>query len=110
MTQEKAQHTPTGPWSIDCNLGVFPEDGMPITDDKTDNEICVVWPQDSSDDAQAANARLIAAAPDLLAALDYLLGQTVDMDLKHGIELTEGETEAREQALAAIKKATNPNP
>jgi hypothetical protein len=110
MTQEKAQqqHTP-GPWSIDCNLGVFPEDGMPITDDKTDNEVCVVWPQ-SDDNAQAANARLIAAAPDLLAALDYLLEQTVDMDLKHGIELTEGETEAREQALAAIKKATNPNP
>jgi hypothetical protein len=127
MTQEKAQqqHTP-GPWSIDCNLGVFPEDGMPITDDKTDNEVCVVWPQ-SDDNAQAANARLIAAAPDLLAALDYharliaatpdllaaldyLLEQTVDMDLKHGIELTEGETEAREQALAAIKKATNQNP
>lgn len=53
---------------------------------------------------EEANARLIAAAPDLLAALDYLLAQTIDMDLKYGIELTEGETEAREMALAAIAK------
>ena len=52
-----------------------------------------------------SNACLIAAAPDLIEALDYLLEQTVDMDLKHGIGLTEGETEAREKALAAILKA-----
>ena len=43
---------------------------------------------------------------DLLAALHYLLEQTVDADMKYGIELTEGETEAREMALAAIAKAT----
>ena len=53
-----------------------------------------------------ADARLIAAAPDLLAALHYLLEQTVDADMKYGIELTEGETEAREIALTAIAKAT----
>lgn len=41
----------------------------------------------------------------LLAALDYLLEQTVDMDLNHGIELTEGETEARNQALEAMAEA-----
>lgn len=57
-----------------------------------------------------ANARLIAAAPELLNALDYLLEQTVDMDLKYGIGLTEGETEARTQALAAIAKATGGKP
>lgn len=49
-----------------------------------------------------AIARLLCAAPKLRAALDYLLEQTVDMDLKNGIELTEGEKEARAQALAAI--------
>jgi hypothetical protein len=38
----------------------------------------------------------------LLEALDYLLEQTVDMDLRHGIELSEGEAKARMQALAAI--------
>jgi hypothetical protein len=45
------------------------------------------------------------AERELAAALDYLLEQTVDMDLKHGIALTEGEAEAREQALAALARA-----
>jgi hypothetical protein len=49
-----------------------------------------------------ANARLFTAAPALLDALHYLLEQTVDQDLTHGIELTEGEQDARLQALAAI--------
>jgi hypothetical protein len=35
-------------------------------------------------------------------ALDNLLTETVDMDLKHGIELTEGEEAARNQALACF--------
>lgn len=43
-------------------------------------------------------------ADELLAALDYLLQQTVDQDLKHGISLTEGEEEARQRALAIIAK------
>src|SRR5439155_13904610 len=50
----------------------------------------------------ATSAGLIAAAPDLLEALDYLLEQTVDMDLNYGISLSEGEEEARAKALAAI--------
>ena len=33
------------------------------------------------------------ACGELIEALDYLLEQTVDMDLNHGIELTEGEKE-----------------
>ena len=41
----------------------------------------------------------------LLDALSYLLEQTVDMDLKHGIALSEGEEDAREKALAAIAEA-----
>lgn len=41
----------------------------------------------------------------LVEALDYLLQQTVDMDLKHGIALTEGEAEARARALAVIARA-----
>jgi hypothetical protein len=76
---------------------------------KTRQRVYPNWVADGRLSLQESH-RLIAAAPDLLAALDYLLEQTVDMDLKHGIELTEGETEAREQALAAIKKATNQNP
>jgi hypothetical protein len=50
--------------------------------------------------------RIRKAAPALLKALDYLLEQTVDMDLKYGIELSEGEEEARANALAAIAQAT----
>jgi hypothetical protein len=49
--------------------------------------------------------RLREAAPELLAALDYLLEQTVDMDLKYGITLSEGEEDARAKALAAIARA-----
>jgi hypothetical protein len=50
--------------------------------------------------------RLQRAVPELLEALEYLLEQTVDMDLKHGIGLSEGEQDARANALAAIAKAT----
>jgi hypothetical protein len=44
-------------------------------------------------------------AQELLEALDYLLEQTVDQDLKYGIELSEGEEDARQRALAVIAKA-----
>jgi len=52
--------------------------------------------------------RLRNAAPLLLEALDCLLAQTVDQDLKYGIGLSEGEEDARAKALAAIAKATTP--
>ncbi|MDP0496381.1 MAG: hypothetical protein Q7Q73_09250 [Verrucomicrobiota bacterium JB024] len=42
---------------------------------------------------------------DLVAALHYLLEQTVDQDLAHGLELTEGEMDARQQAIRAIERA-----
>lgn len=35
-------------------------------------------------------------------ALDCLVQQTVDQDLKYGIELSEGEADAREKALAVL--------
>lgn len=41
----------------------------------------------------------------VLSALDHLLEQTVDQDLKHGITLTEGEAEARKKAIAALADA-----
>lgn len=42
---------------------------------------------------------------ELVEALDMLLTETVDMDLQHGITLTEGETLARDKAIIAIAKA-----
>ena len=46
--------------------------------------------------------RLITQMKD---SLDYLLEQTVDQDLKYGIGLTEGEEDARANALAVIAEA-----
>jgi hypothetical protein len=67
-----------------------------------------LWlPED--DDPQPATLvaiRLMVAAPQLLDALNHLLEQTVDMDLKYGVALSEGEQEARAKALAAIAEAT----
>jgi len=53
-----------------------------------------------------AHLRVMHTRPKLLEALDYLLTQTVDMDLKYGITLSEGEQDARAKALAAIAEAT----
>lgn len=50
-------------------------------------------------------AALVAAAPDLLAALIYLMEETIEEDERHGIVLTEGEQEAANMARAAIAKA-----
>lgn len=50
-------------------------------------------------------AHLVAAAPDLLAALEYLLQQTIDADLQYDTPLSEGEQEAETMARAAIAKA-----
>ena len=63
------------------------------------------------DDAcQECNRHDDSTVSELVTALDYLLEQTVDMDLKHGIALTEGEADARAKALAAIAKATDAMP
>lgn len=56
-----------------------------------------------------ANAQLIAAAPEMLAALDNLLAHTLDLRMKEGFCLTESETKLRAIALDAIAKATGTN-
>ena len=50
-------------------------------------------------------ACLIAAAPDLLEALEYLLEQTIVQDEQYDCIVTEGEAEAAVMARAAIAKA-----
>jgi len=54
--------------------------------------------------ASIAHEETVKLCVELMEALDYLLQQTVDQDLKHGITLTEGEEDSRQQALAVIAK------
>lgn len=94
-----------GPWSL-----LLPHDmwvGRPIGDwaitvDDHDTWICTgpTWDADHSEES-AANARLIAAAPELLAAL---------MDLADRAEGLESRCLGTSMARAAIRKATGSQP
>lgn len=105
--QPITRHTP-GPWDYDMDYIVAADPAGRHPDiyiaeiAHSDEEGRIASPEQ-----QDANRRLIAAAPELLEALDYLLEQSVDMDLKYGIGLSEGEEDARAKALAAIAKATS---
>jgi hypothetical protein len=111
----KTQHTPpahtptpwtvspaiwTGARSIRANGGLLHIGWASCRDDRD-------APQDKA--VTQANAAFIVQACNshekLIEALDYLLQQTVDMDLSLGFELAKGEKEAREKAIAAIAEA-----
>lgn len=101
-----SKHT-KGPWHTGQGNGegsIFADEGrMRFENGTVLYPICRIntgW--DEAEDA--ANARLVAAAPELFEALHYLLEQTVDADLKYGIELSEGEADARAKALAVFAK------
>ena len=66
-------HTP-GPWHFDAqNSGINSDPGWGLLNaDGESLGITVHWDRRSSTDTAYANARLIAAAPDLLAALQRL--------------------------------------
>ena len=91
------RHTP-GPWRLGADSGriVAGPRGLHIANVVTTG----------MGTAAGANFSLIAAAPDLLAALDQLLNVTVDKDLKEGWTLSDDARIARDQAIAAIAKAT----
>lgn len=99
-------HTP-GPWHTAKRAG-----GLAIEhrEEKSygwlQHEVALVYPLAEADRGTgAANAALIAAAPDLLEALQCLMSQTIEMDEKYGVALSEGEHEAALLARAAIAKA-----
>lgn len=50
------------------------------------------------------------AIKELREALIYLLEQTVNADIAYGVELTEGEIEAREISLAILEKTKGNKP
>jgi hypothetical protein len=65
-----SKHTP-GPWAVNpmnAQVDEFGGQGMPLP-------VChMLWPTDKRKEAETmANARLIAAAPDLLEALERIL-------------------------------------
>lgn len=96
-----SQHTP-GPWHVGDNFSgptiVYNQKGWCVADCRAPHG------KFHPDGAREANARLIAAAPDLLEALRYLLAQTIEQDEAYSIELTEGEADAAKMARAAIAK------
>lgn len=111
----KARHTP-GPWTIGdennacCDVLLGTEHNLTCSLDRRDNNTCA---EVISREEMLANARLISAAPDLLAACqkmaeweacekDYSIGFTERIDLC---------AEAFELMNAAITKATGePSP
>lgn len=88
-------HSTPGPWVIETRL----TGGFDIDADYEGERERVAFAVNPS------NSALIAAAPDLLAALDELLRVTVDAMLADGITLTDEQQAARDQALAAIARA-----
>ena len=80
-------HTP-GPWTVDAHRNIMATGGL------------VAFPGISAGFDQEANARLIAAAPDLLGALEEVLAYCVE----HGHDWM-----CMADARATIVKATNPH-
>jgi len=105
MTQQKAEikHTP-GPWRVSWHAR---PNHLPILADVPNlTEIAVCPAYDATDEA---NARLIAAAPDLLAALQafYKWWGSIDCICLNPEPIPNA---LGEQMEAAIAKATNPKP
>ena len=86
-----AKHTP-GPWVTYLNTL---DDVVVRKINEAGYEQCVI-----ARGVNYKNARLIAAAPDLLAALQSVLANSLD---------SQGLADAHKQARAAIAKATNPD-
>lgn len=93
----KAQHTP-GPWIIRDALHTPRRE---IVSD--DQRIAVIGESSITEGSPRANACLIAAAPDLLAAMRALLEATVDLVAVHDAEGTW--TSCIDEAKAVIAKA-----
>ena len=96
------KHTP-GPWAVEDSI-----DGPIVYSEKTEVIISdcknFAVPSGSIHEQCSANARLIAAAPDLLDALEAMLAHTACIDPTQGY-IPEDDFSAVKQARAAISKA-----
>lgn len=98
--QEDAKYTP-GPWSFSETSGhgtrlIYGADRYLVADAGRIPK--------RSDEEATANARLISAAPDLLAALDDL-AELVETNMVTGEVVSDAWAEALSTAVAAINKA-----
>ena len=91
---QSSKHTP-GPWSRSI------DDGQTGWVKASEGTIIAKVPSAGWDDTQWLNHRLIAAAPEMLEAMDKLLGEAYYRAAKEGRPYTEAEA----QASAAISKA-----
>ena len=104
MSSEKNEHTP-GPWDYDPTgddkrICV----GIGLVDGPNGYDVAEVYSDDCDPDEALANARLIAAAPDLLEALEGLLVFAEDAETK-ALVGDEGCLWPCEEARTAIAKA-----
>jgi hypothetical protein len=94
--EEKVGHTP-GPWY--AALG--PQGGYVISDETNHFGLCqrASWP--SRVEESEANAHLIASAPDLVAALEWIANNYANQEINH----VDFRVEAKRLADAAISKS-----
>ena len=95
-----AQHTP-GPWKIEVELGSRHDEFLIAKDAGDRGRGIAIAETRTGSGSERANARLIAAAPELLEALQRLSAQCTRLRLPG-----QPETDAEKTARAVIAKAT----
>jgi hypothetical protein len=92
------KHTP-GPWKVAGPIGK----GIWITDETCNNQIAVVYGENQTPEAEA-NARLIAAAPELLAACQHAKSELAlaALDITANLSASESELEIIQRKLQNI--------
>ena len=93
------KHTP-GPWTTYNPSTAQLYYSLRITSETDGHDVAALIPNGKNAERWEANARLIAAAPDLLAALDEMLGDAETMNAPYRNDAI------CERARAAIAKAT----
>ena len=97
--EQKAAHTP-GPWN--CNRSSASGYDI-VCSENSPTDVCVISRRDKTTGEIDANARLIAAAPELLAALETAYMALIGYLPAHRNDVTDAAIGA---ASAAITKAT----
>jgi hypothetical protein len=100
--EDDASHTPTpsAVWKLGPDSDA--EERHIIVTDNGSKEITVIVHNKADADHLV---RCVNVHDELVGTLEYLLEQTVEMDLNYGIGLSEDEDDARTRALVAIAKA-----